>query len=123
LGGGGNYADNLFKKNLPFVIHLGEGLNKGAHDEINEYIRANILSEKHCHTGVAMDAKQAKALQRLFGARIPNTFGGRDGRCGMLKQHINIIFGTDSSIISKLEYLGAIKAGDGNPKSNRCRIV
>lgn len=89
-----------FAKKYPFSIHIGEGTDSAAHDEIDELIKWNILKRKIIGIhGVAMDEKQAAAFHALIWCPDSNFFLlGATAAVNKLKAATNILFGTDSTV-------------------------
>lgn len=89
-----------FRNKRPFVMHIGEGTDAAAHDEINSVIRKNYLKRKIIAIhGVAMDEKQATAFEGLVWCPASNDFLlGATAPVQSLKKKMNIVFGTDSTL-------------------------
>jgi cytosine/adenosine deaminase-related metal-dependent hydrolase len=85
---------------LPFVIHIGEGTDQLARQEIDELIRWNIFRRPLIGVhGVAMSARQAAKFQALVWCPDSNLFLlGKTAPIGELKAHTPILFGTDSTL-------------------------
>jgi len=94
--------NNIFKKNQPFVIHIGEGTDKASHEEINELIKWNLFKRKIIGVhGVAMDEEQAKAFRALVWCPASNNFMlNASAPIDELKSETTILFGTDSTLTS-----------------------
>ena len=109
---------NPLKRKWPFVIHVGEGTDKGAHDEINQYIKTNIFKRKTIAVhGVAMDAKQAKAFAALVWCPDSNYFlVGETADINTLKHHTNIVFGTDSALSASWSIWDQLRIAMGTGK-------
>jgi cytosine/adenosine deaminase-related metal-dependent hydrolase len=92
--------NNPLKLNLPAVIHIGEGTNANAHDEIDELIRWNILRRKLIGVhGVAMSPAQARAFKALIWCPQSNYFLlNKTAPVSHLKKYTPILFGTDSTL-------------------------
>ena len=92
--------NNPFSKKWPFVIHVGEGTDTFAHEEINELIKWNFLKKDLIAVhGVAMDANQAKKFKALIWCPDSNLFLlNATARVNELKNEVKIIFGTDSTV-------------------------
>jgi cytosine/adenosine deaminase-related metal-dependent hydrolase len=86
----------------PFVIHIGEGTDKVAADEIDTLIKWNILKRGLVGVhGIAMNEKQAAAFKALVWCPASNYFlNGQTAAIDTLKQHVKILFGTDSAVSS-----------------------
>ena len=94
--------NNPFKKNQPFVIHIGEGTDKASHEEINDLIRWNLFKRKIVGVhGVAMDEEQAEAFHALVWCTASNNFMfDASAPIDELKTKTIILFGTDSTLTS-----------------------
>ncbi|WDF53806.1 amidohydrolase family protein [Mucilaginibacter sp. KACC 22063] len=92
--------NNPFDSKHPYVIHTGEGTNALAFEEINELLRWNFLRKKLIGIhGVAMNAQQAAKFDALIWCPDSNFFLlNRTADISQLKQHTNILFGTDSTL-------------------------
>lgn len=94
------------KLNLPFrkkktvVMHMGEGTNAVAHEEISRVIKANFFRRKITAVhGVAMDEQQAAGLHALVWCPSSNFFLlGKTAAVNQLKQVVPVLFGTDSTL-------------------------
>lgn len=89
-----------FKKNIPVVIHTGEGTDQLAHDEIDQLIHWNLLRRTLIGVhGVAMTAKQAKHFRALVWCPQSNYYLlGDTAPIDQLKKATTILFGTDSTL-------------------------
>ncbi len=89
-----------FIKNWPFAMHIGEGTNQAAYNEINDLLRWNLFNRKLIGIhGVAMDKKQAKHFEALIWSPDSNLFLlGKTAAINEIKKETNIIFGTDSTV-------------------------
>ena len=89
-----------FVKNQPFVIHVGEGIDIPAIEEINEVIKWNLFKRKVIAVhGVSMNIKQAKAFEALVWCPDSNFFLlNETAKVNELKKETKIIFGTDSTV-------------------------
>jgi cytosine/adenosine deaminase-related metal-dependent hydrolase len=82
------------------VIHAGEGRDDYAKKEIDKLIRWNLFKRKIVVIhGVAMTTEQASAFAALIWCPVSNLFMfNRSAKIDMLKSHIPIVFGTDSTL-------------------------
>ncbi|HMG83520.1 MAG TPA: amidohydrolase family protein [Ferruginibacter sp.] len=89
-----------FAKKYPFSMHVGEGTDIDAHDEIDEVIKWNVLKRKIVGIhGVAMDERQAASFRALVWCPDSNFFLlGATAAVNKLKMATNILFGTDSTV-------------------------
>jgi cytosine/adenosine deaminase-related metal-dependent hydrolase len=94
--------NNPLKKSLPVVIHTGEGTDEAASDEIDRLIYWNKLHRNLVGIhAVAMTAKQAANFKGIVWCPQSNYFLlNKTAGIQQLKQHTNIIFGTDSTLTS-----------------------
>jgi len=92
--------NNPFSGKWPVVIHVGEGTDPYAHEEINKLIKWNFLKKNLIAVhGVAMDTSQAKKFKALIWCPDSNLFLlNATARINELKNDVKIIFGTDSTI-------------------------
>jgi len=92
--------NNPLKKNVPAVIHTGEGIDSPAAEEIDKLVHWNKLKRPVIGVhGIAMTESQASAFKALVWCPASNEFMfGRTARVDRLKKHIPIIFGTDSTL-------------------------
>jgi cytosine/adenosine deaminase-related metal-dependent hydrolase len=84
----------------PFVIHVGEGTDSLAGQEIAELIRWNRLLRPLIGVhGVAMSARQATRFRALVWCPDSNFFLlGKTADIGQLKAHTTVLLGTDSTL-------------------------
>jgi cytosine/adenosine deaminase-related metal-dependent hydrolase len=89
-----------FVKDQPFVIHIGEGTDDIASNEVNKLIRWNILKRKLVGVhGVAMNEGQAKSFEALIWCPDSNFFLlNATAKINELKKETKILFGTDSTL-------------------------
>lgn len=82
------------------VIHIGEGTDQLAADEINKYIKSNIFKKKTVAVhGVAMNIAQAKNFTALVWCPAANyNVLGKTTAVDLLKKETTILFGTDSTL-------------------------
>jgi cytosine/adenosine deaminase-related metal-dependent hydrolase len=94
--------NNPLKKNLPVVIHVGEGSDKSSFNEIDELINWNLLKRDLIGVhGVALSANQAKAFKALIWCPQSNYFLlNQTAPVNCLKNHTKLLFGTDSTLTS-----------------------
>jgi cytosine/adenosine deaminase-related metal-dependent hydrolase len=92
--------NNPLKKNIPAVIHTGEGTDVAAGEEIDELLRWNLLNRELIGIhGVAMTPKQAKQFKALVWCPQSNYFLlGTTAPIHRLKENVSILFGTDSTL-------------------------
>lgn len=93
------------KLNNPFVrrpvmIHVGEGVNKAACEEIDELVRWNLFKRDLIGVhGIAMSEKQSGRFKALVWCPASNFFlYDKTAPVGVLKKHTRILFGTDSTL-------------------------
>jgi cytosine/adenosine deaminase-related metal-dependent hydrolase len=89
-----------FAGTQPFVIHVGEGVDQAAFEEIDELLRWNLFKRKIIAVhGVSMDMRQAAAFEALVWCPDSNLFMlNATARVDKLKQETKILFGTDSTL-------------------------
>jgi len=95
--------NNPLKKHLPINIHVGEGIDLQSKDEIGQLIRWNILNRKLIGVhAVAMTEVQAEKFEAMVWCPQSNYFLlDKTAPVDLLKNHTNILFGTDSTLTSK----------------------
>ncbi|MBL7747680.1 MAG: amidohydrolase family protein [Chitinophagaceae bacterium] len=84
----------------PFVMHIGEGTDSAAGNEIDKVIKANLFKRKIVAVhGVAMSAQQASSFAGIVWCPASNYFLlGKTAPVKQLKNSIKIVFGTDSTL-------------------------
>jgi hypothetical protein len=94
--------NNPFKFKNPYVIHVGEGVDDLANEEIDDLLKGNLFNKKLIGIhGVAMEAHQAKMFKALVWCPQSNYFLlNSTADIKTLKQHTPILFGTDSTLTS-----------------------
>lgn len=92
--------NNPLKRKLPLAIHVGEGTDELAHNEIDELIAWNLLNRKLTGVhGVAMTEGQAKSFEALVWCPESNYFLlNKTAPINQLKKSTTILFGTDSTL-------------------------
>ncbi len=94
--------NNPFKNSMPVAIHVGEGDDWLAFNEIDQLLQYNLLKKKLIGIhGVAMSEKQAKGFEALVWCPESNYFLlNKTAQIDLLKKHTKILFGTDSTLTS-----------------------
>lgn len=89
-----------FIKDKPFIIHIGEGTDMKAFEEINKLLKWNLLKRKLIAIhGVAMNVQQAKSFEALIWCPDSNFFLlNATVNVSELKKATKILFGTDSTL-------------------------
>jgi len=89
--------------NLPFALHAGEGTDTLAQNEIHRLLRWNLFKRPVVAIhGVAMTEEQAGHFEGLVWCPASNYFLlDRTAPIGKLKQHVPILFGTDSTLTAE----------------------
>ncbi|QKJ29918.1 amidohydrolase family protein [Mucilaginibacter mali] len=92
--------NNPLRKNMPVVIHTGEGIDKAAETEIDQLINWNLLHREMIGVhGVAMTPRQAKEFKALVWCPQTNYFMlGVTAPVNRLKNYTQVLFGTDSTL-------------------------
>lgn len=93
---------NWIKNLEPYVIHIGEGINKESADEINELINWNLFGRKIIGVhGIAMTELQSKNFNAIIWCPVSNLFlFNKTSDINSLKRNTKILFGTDSTLTS-----------------------
>jgi len=88
------------KNSWPIVLHVGEGTDSTAHNEITQLIRWNLFQRPLIGIhGVAMTEKQATRFKALVWCPASNYFLlDQTAPIKRLSQHTPILFGTDSTL-------------------------
>jgi len=84
----------------PFVMHIGEGTDSAASNEIDKVIKANLFKRKIVAVhGVAMSTQQASSFAGIVWCPASNYFLlGKTAPIKQLRNNIKIVFGTDSTL-------------------------
>jgi cytosine/adenosine deaminase-related metal-dependent hydrolase len=92
--------NNPFKKQIPVVIHSGEGTDEASFKEINTLVRWNLFKRPLIAVhGVAMNQTQARSFQALVWCPESNYFLlNATAPVNRLKKHVTVLFGTDSTL-------------------------
>jgi cytosine/adenosine deaminase-related metal-dependent hydrolase len=92
--------NNPFQKNKDCIIHTGEGSDQQSSDEIDQLLKYNLLRRNLVGVhGVAMNANQARYFKGLVWCPESNrVLLNKQADIRTLKEHTNIIFGTDSTL-------------------------
>ena len=92
--------NNFFAKKQPYVIHVGEGTDEMAHNEIDRLIKINFFKKSlFAVHGVAMNEEQAKNFKGLIWCPDSNFFLlNATADIKRLKTKTRILFGTDSTL-------------------------
>lgn len=92
--------NNPLKKKVAAAIHTGEGTNISSSKEIDTLSNWNLLKRPVIGIhGVAMSETQAKAFKALTWCPVSNYFlFNRTAPVDLLKAHLPILFGTDSTL-------------------------
>ena len=108
--------NNPLKKHLPINIHVGEGIDLQSKDEIGQLIRWNILNRKLIGVhAVAMTETQAKKFEAVVWCPQSNYFLlNETAPVDLLKNHTNILFGTDSTLTSKWDIWEHLQSARGS---------
>ncbi|HTD39564.1 MAG TPA: amidohydrolase family protein [Mucilaginibacter sp.] len=92
--------NNPLKKNIPAVVHCGEGTDTSSLKEIDQLARWNLFKRPLIAVhGVAMNEDQAGAFKALVWCPESNYFLlNKTASVNHLKNHFPILFGTDSTL-------------------------
>jgi hypothetical protein len=87
------------------MIHVGEGIDKDSHEEIDSLIRWNLL--KHSLIGihaVGMDEEQSRSFKAIVWCPDSNMrLYGKTAAVDKLKKCVPILFGTDSTLSASVD--------------------
>jgi cytosine/adenosine deaminase-related metal-dependent hydrolase len=94
--------NNPFKTNIPVNIHVGEGDDWLAFNEINRLIGWNLFKRKLIGVhAVSMTESQAKKFEAVVWCPQSNYFLlNKTAPVNHLKKHARLLFGTDSTLTS-----------------------
>ncbi|HTB30695.1 MAG TPA: amidohydrolase family protein [Bacteroidia bacterium] len=89
-----------FIKKEPFSIHVGEGTDESAQEEITALLKWNLFNRELIGIhAVAMDEEQAGKFKAIVWCPDSNNFLlGRTAQIDKLKHQTKILFGTDSTV-------------------------
>jgi len=106
--------NNPLKKNLPAVIHCGEGTDDLSRNEIDQLLRSNILKRSIVAVhGVAMNEDQAKQFKALVWCPESNCFLlNKTAPIDHLRKDLPILFGTDSTLTGDWNIWNHIRKGN-----------
>ncbi len=92
--------NNPLKRKQTVTIHVGEGTDRPARQEIDRLIRWNLFRRKLVGIhGVAMTERQAKSFEAIVWCPQSNFFLlNQTAQIDVLKKHSPILFGTDSTL-------------------------
>lgn len=92
--------NNPLKTKLPVVVHIGEGKDMAAHNEINQLTNRNLFRKKLIGVhAVAMTEEQSKSFEAVVWCPQSNYFLlNITAPVNRLKRSTNILFGTDSTL-------------------------
>jgi cytosine/adenosine deaminase-related metal-dependent hydrolase len=92
--------NNPLKVKLPMVVHIGEGTDQAAYNEIDKLISWNHLRKTLIGVhAVAMDAKQVDKFKAIVWCPQSNYFLlGETAKLKQLKKHTTMLFGSDSTL-------------------------
>ena len=92
--------NNPLKTKSPVVIHIGEGTDQLAHDEIDELNRWNLLKKPLIGVhAVAMTDQQATKFKAVVWCPQSNFFLlGKTAQVSRLSKQTTLLFGTDSTL-------------------------
>jgi cytosine/adenosine deaminase-related metal-dependent hydrolase len=95
--------NNPVKLKLPVVVHVGEGDDWAAYREIDRLTNWSLLRKKLIGVhAVAMSEEQAKKFEAVVWCPQSNYFLlNKTSRIDLLKNHTQILFGTDSTLTSR----------------------
>jgi cytosine/adenosine deaminase-related metal-dependent hydrolase len=94
--------NNPLKFTKPYVVHVAEGVDELAHQEVDELLKWNLFNKKLVGIhGVAMEAHHAEKFKGLVWCPQSNCFLlNSTADIKTLKEHTPILFGTDSTLTS-----------------------
>jgi cytosine/adenosine deaminase-related metal-dependent hydrolase len=89
-----------FRKQIPVVIHSGEGIDEASFKEISTLAKWNLFKRPLIAVhGVAMNETQGKDFKALIWCPESNYFLlDRTAPVNRLKKHVTVLFGSDSTL-------------------------
>ncbi|MCX6319070.1 MAG: amidohydrolase family protein [Bacteroidetes bacterium] len=114
-----------FRRRQPFVMHIGEGTDEAARQEIKKVIRKNHWKRPIVAVhGVAMNAEQATSFAGLVWCPASNYFLlGTTADIPSLHQHTTIVFGTDSTLTAAWEAAAHFNSALRNAKTTESELL
>lgn len=105
--------NNPLKKNIPAVVHCGEGRDASSLQEIDQLARWNLFKKPIVAVhGVAMNENQAGAFKALIWCPESNYYLlNKTAPVNRLKMHMPILFGTDSTLTGNWNIRQHIRLG------------
>jgi hypothetical protein len=102
---------NILFNGKPFVIHIGEGVNKNSIDEIDKLLQWNFFRKKIIGVhGISMNSNQSENFQSLIWCPNSNLFlYNRTADIPALKKKTKILFGTDSTLSADWNFWNHIR--------------
>lgn len=112
--------NNLIKKNVPCIMHAGEGTDENSREEIDRLIKWNLIKRDLIAVhGVAMNENQASKFNALVWCPASNYFLlNRTAAIENLKRHTSILLGTDSTLTSSWNIWEHIRMAANSRKVN-----
>lgn len=116
--------NNPLKLRQPVAIHIGEGTNAAAREEVDELIRWNLWRRKLIGIhGVSMSPSQAKAFKALVWCPQSNYFLlNTTAPVNRLKKFTTILFGTDSTLTGDWDIWEHIRLARGTQLLNDAEL-
>ena len=103
---------NLVTNNLPFVIHLGEGVGKTVENEVNKLFRWNLFKRKIIAVhGISLNTNHADKLAAIIWCPDSNLFlYNKTAIISELKNRMPVLFGTDSNLTSDPNFWNQLRS-------------
>jgi hypothetical protein len=108
--------NNPFKRKLPVVIHVGEGIDRTAKKEIDTLLKWNLLKRDLIAIhGVAMRPEQARQFKALVWCPESNYYLlNKTAPVNELKLDTKLLFGTDSTLTGRWNIWDHIRLAQKN---------
>ena len=116
--------NNPLKKNIPFIIHAGEGTDEQSKQEIDKLIKWNFLNRKLIAVhGIAMNELQSNKFKALVWCPASNYFLlNKTAPIDKLKNNIKILLGTDSTLTGDWNIWNHIRMAKGSGLATNMEI-
>ncbi|MDI3320560.1 amidohydrolase family protein [Pinibacter soli] len=104
--------NNISNIQKPVVIHVGEGIDASAYDEIKTLLNSNYIKRKIIAVhGIAMTSTNATKFKALVWCPASNYFMfGQTADVGHIKRFTPVLFGSDSTLTSSWDIWQHINA-------------
>lgn len=114
-----------FKSRKPIVMHIGEGTDAAAKNEIDKVINGNFFKKEIVAVhGVAMDEEQATSFAGLVWCPASNYFLlNKTSAIDKLKHKTRVVFGTDSTLTASWNVWEHIRMARNSGMMNENELI